>query len=86
MRAALNSTYEVDEVTAWWKTKLQSLLVTLVFILLIGIALVSVTAGIHAMHSLVWLVGFDIETPWILIVIQWLCLFCGNALRNGHRL
>jgi membrane protein len=75
VRGALNSTYEVDEDRPWWKTKLQSLATTLVFILLIGIALVTVTAGIHAMHSLVWLVGFDIETPWILIVIQWVCLF-----------
>jgi membrane protein len=75
LRATLNSVYEVDEDRAWWKTKLQSLLLTLLFILLIGIALVTVTAGIHAMHSLVWLVGFDIETPWILVVIQWVCLF-----------
>lgn len=74
LRAALNGVYEVDEHRAWWKTKLQSLLLTLMFILLIGIALVSVTAGIHAMHSLVWLVGFDIETPWILMVIQWTVL------------
>lgn len=74
VRGALNSTYEVDEDRAWWKTKLQSLTTTLVFILLIGIALVTVTAGIHAMHSLVWLIGFDIETPWVLVVIQWVCL------------
>jgi membrane protein len=75
VRDALNSVYEVDEDRAWWKTKLQSLLLTLGFILLIGIALVTVTAGIHGMHSLVWLVGFDIETPWILTLIQWGCLF-----------
>ena len=74
VRAALNSVYEVDEDRAWWTTKLQSLVLTLMFILLIGIALVTVTAGIHAMHSLVWLIGFDIQTPWVLAVIQWVVL------------
>lgn len=74
LRSSLNEVYEVDEGRAWWNVKLHALVVTLLFILLIGVALVAVTAGIRAMHSLVWLVGFDIETPWILVLIQWVCL------------
>lgn len=83
VRAALDQVYEVDEDRAWWKTKLQSLLMTLGFILLVGITLATVTAGIRAMHSLVGLVGFDIETPWVLAVIQWVCLFVVMCLATS---
>jgi membrane protein len=45
LRSAMNSVYEVDETSPWWKLKLQSLLFTFLFILLIGVALTVITAG-----------------------------------------
>src|SRR5690242_7825735 len=43
LRIALNRVYELKESRPWWKTKLQSLALTFLFILLLGIGLAAVT-------------------------------------------
>ncbi len=71
LRNALNSVYEIDESRSWWKTKLQSLILTFLFILLLAFALATVTAGLEMLHTLVEAVGYQVSAPWVLTVIQW---------------
>lgn len=70
LRNALNSVYEVDESRAWWKTKLQSLLLTFVFILLITVALATVTAGVELLRTGLESVGLEVTSTWVLTLIQ----------------
>jgi membrane protein len=70
LRSALNAVYEVDEDRAWWKTKLQSLIVTLLFICLLGIALATITAGIKLIGAVFGGFGIELTSPWLLTVIQ----------------
>ena len=71
IRTALNRVYELRESRGWWKTKLQSVLMTFLFILLIAIVLGSVTAGWSLIKITVGALGFEITSPWVLITIQW---------------
>jgi membrane protein len=70
LRNALNSVYEVDEDRAWWKTKLQSLVLTLMFIVLLAFALAVVTAGTKFAGSVMTSLGAEITSQWILMAIQ----------------
>ena len=73
LRAAMNSVYEVDETNAWWKLKLQSLLFTFLFIVLIGVALTILTAGV----SLAETAAGDSEiVKWTVVGAQWIFLLC----------
>jgi len=76
LRGALNSVYEVDEDRSWWYTKGQSLLITFMFILMLGIALGAVAAGTRMFERLLDLVGYQISSGWVLSLIQ----FGGLAL------
>ena len=71
LRSALNSVYEVDELRPWWKTKLQSLILTFLFIVLIAVALATVTLGLEFLHTIINVLGFDVPAPWTLSLIQW---------------
>ncbi len=71
LRTALNNVYEVRESRAYWKTKLQSLLLTLLFILLIAIVLTAVTAGWSLVKLTLAGAGLEITSPWVLSTIQW---------------
>lgn len=72
IRAGLNSVYEQRETRAWWSTKLQSLLLTLLFIVLIAITLVVVAAGWQLVQLGFERLGFEVTSPLILVGIQWL--------------
>jgi membrane protein len=74
LRSSLNSVYEVDEDRSWWFTKLQSLIVTFMFIVLIGIALGALAAGWQMFERGLALVGYEITSGWLLSVIQWVAL------------
>ncbi len=74
IRTALNRVYEVRESRSWWMTKLQSLVLTLLFILLIAIVLASVTAGWALVKVAVGGLGFEITSPFVLMTIQWAAL------------
>lgn len=74
IRSALNAVYELKEVRSWWNTKLQSLVLTLLFIMLIAIALIVVSSGWQFFQYLLGLMGLEVASPLILIGIQWISL------------
>ncbi|HUR97544.1 MAG TPA: YihY/virulence factor BrkB family protein, partial [Pyrinomonadaceae bacterium] len=71
LRIALNRVYEVKETRAWWKTKLQSLVLTFLFILLLAIGLAAVTAGWTLVKAALTGMGLEVSSPWIVTAIQW---------------
>ena len=71
LRAAMNSVYEVDETHAWWKLKLQSLLFTFLFIVLIAVALTTITAGVKLAETAAGDSGF---VKWLVLIGQWVFL------------
>ncbi len=74
LRNSLNSVYQLRETRPWWKTKLQSLALTFVFILLLVIALVTVSSGWAFFEQLLVMVGVEIRSPLVLIGVQWIAL------------
>jgi len=74
LRSALNSVYEVDEDRAWWYTKFQSLLLTFLFILLVGVALAALAAGMQMFQSILSAIGLHVESGWLLGIIQWVTI------------
>lgn len=74
LRSSLNAVYELREVRAWWNTKLQSLALTLLFILLLAIALVAVSSGWEFFQYILSLLGLEVGSPLVLIGLQWLSL------------
>jgi membrane protein len=74
LRSTLNSVYETDEDRSWWYTKLQSLLVTVLFILLLGFALGVLTAGWQMFERGAALIGYQVTGGWLLWTIQWLAI------------
>jgi membrane protein len=83
VRTALNRVYELKEARPWWKTKLQSLVLTFLFILLLGIALAGVTAGSTLVRAALSGVGLEVTSPWILTAIQWGALFIVMLFATG---
>lgn len=74
LRDALNAVYETDEDRPWWKTKLQSIILTFLFILLLALAMGVVTIGIQFGNSLAGMVGIHFDSPWILQSSQWVAV------------
>jgi membrane protein len=71
LRIALNRVYEVKETRSWWMTKLQSLVLTFLFILLLAIGLAAVTAGWTLVKVALAGMGFGVTSPWMVSTIQW---------------
>lgn len=71
LRIALNRVYEVTESRPWWKTKLQSLILTFLFILLLAIGLAAVTAGGTLVKAALTGMGLEIASSWVATAIQW---------------
>ncbi|MEO8573630.1 MAG: YihY/virulence factor BrkB family protein [Pyrinomonadaceae bacterium] len=71
LRIALNRVYEVKETRPWWKTKLQSLVLTFLFILLLAIGLAAVTAGWTLGKAALAGMGLEVSSPWIVSATQW---------------
>lgn len=74
IRSSLNAVYELKEARSWWNTKLQSLILTLLFIVLLGIALIVVSSGWEIFQYLLSLLGFRVTSPLVLVSIQWISL------------
>lgn len=72
LRAAMNSVYEVDECRPWWLLKLESLLFTFLFILLVAVALTILTAGVKLAETAA---GDSEWVKWTVVGVQWLFLF-----------
>jgi membrane protein len=71
LRIALNRVYEVKETRAWYMTKLQSLILTFLFILLLAVGLAAVTAGSTVVKAALGGVGMEVTSPWVVTGIQW---------------
>jgi membrane protein len=71
LRIALNRVYEVKETRSWWKTKLQALVLTFLFILLLAIGLAAVTAGWTLFRAALSGMGLGTTSPWVVTAIQW---------------
>jgi Predicted membrane protein len=74
LRSALNAVYEVGEARSWWHTKLQSLALTFLFILLIAIVLAVVSYGWQLVQLGLHSVGLTVQSPLLLQSIQWITL------------
>lgn len=72
IRSALNAVYGLRESRSWWRTKLQSLYLTLLFILLVALVLTIVFYGWQIFQMLLALAGFEITSPLVLVSIQWI--------------
>jgi len=73
-RRALNAVYELKETRAWWRTKLESLGITLVVTFLAALTLAIVFYGTHLIDVLAVSLGIPNTSPLILISIQWLSI------------
>ena len=71
IRSAMNSVYELKETRPWWQTRLQSLVLTLIFILLMAFGLAVVTVGWKAFEAGIDAVGIGLASGWILNAIEW---------------
>lgn len=74
IRSSLNAVYELSEKRSWWHTKLQSLVLTLLFIFLIAVALAGVTSGLQLFHLIFHSMNLVVSSPWILGTVQWATL------------
>ncbi len=72
IRSALNAAYGLRESRSWWRTKFQSLYLTLLFILLVALVLTIVFYGWQIFQMLLALAGFEITSPLVLVSIQWI--------------
>ncbi|MFL6375026.1 MAG: YihY/virulence factor BrkB family protein [Pyrinomonadaceae bacterium] len=71
LRSAMNAVYEVDERSAWWKLKLQSLLFTFLFIVLVAVAITIITAGVKLAETAA---GDSDMVKWTVLSAQWIFL------------
>lgn len=72
VRTALNAVYELRETRWWWKTKLQSLAITLLLIVLVAVVLGIVFYGWQAAQVALSYVGLQVTSPLVLVSIQWI--------------
>ncbi len=71
LRNSLNSIYEVKESRSWWKTKFQSLVLTLFFIVLLTVAMIAVSTGWQMFERILELIGLRVGSPFLSIGIHW---------------
>lgn len=74
LRSSLNSVYQVKESRSWWLTKVQSLALTFLFIILLVVGLLAVSAGLQGFDYLLHWAGFRFESTIMLTVVQWISL------------
>lgn len=71
VRNALNAVYGLRESRWWWKTKAQSLAITLLLVLLVAIVLGIVFYGWQLAQTGLAMVGIEVTSPLVLASIQW---------------
>ncbi len=74
IRNALNAVYSLKEYRSWWQTKLQSVLMTLLMVLLVGGVLLVVFYGGKFAASMSQTAGVDVTAFWIAGTIQWITI------------
>ncbi|HQU85219.1 MAG TPA: YihY/virulence factor BrkB family protein [Pyrinomonadaceae bacterium] len=83
LRVALNKVYELKETRSWWNTKFQSLVLTLVLILLISLGLAIVFYGWKMLSVLLEAIYLPVPPYSILVVIQWISFLIVLLLTFG---
>lgn len=95
LRSALNATYKLKETRLWPRTKLESLIITLIISLLAALVLAIVFYGWQLFQLLLANVGLQITSPLVLMSIQWIsallvmlfaCEIIYNLLPNFKKL
>lgn len=75
LRSSLNAVYEVKETRSLWWTKGQSLVSTLLFILLLAFGLMAVSTGLRMFDVMLGWAGLEVDSVLILTAVQWLTIF-----------
>ncbi len=71
LRSALNAVYQLPEVRSWWRTKLQSLILTFLFISLLTVAMILFSSGWDLLETLFAPTSINVDSPVLLGVVQW---------------
>lgn len=74
VRNALNAVYGLRETRWWWKTKLQSLALTFLVVILVALVLGIVFYGWQLAQMGLGYIGFEITSPFVLVSIQWIAV------------
>ncbi len=74
IRNALNSVYKLRETRSWWRTKLQSLVLTLVVTMLATLVLAIVFYGWQLFQIGLAGIGLEVTSPLVLTAIQWVSI------------
>ena len=74
IRNALNAVYSLKEHRSWWQTKVQSVLMTLLMVLLVGGVLLVVFYGGKVTASISHAAGVDAASFWIVAAVQWITI------------
>ncbi|HQZ82283.1 MAG TPA: YihY/virulence factor BrkB family protein [Pyrinomonadaceae bacterium] len=74
IRSALNAVYSLKEHRSWWQTKLQSVLMTLLMIFLVGGVLLVVFYAGKLTASISQTAGVNLTSLWIVGAIQWITI------------
>jgi membrane protein len=72
LRTALNHVYRLRETRWWWRTKLESLLFTLILIFLLSFVLGIVFYGWKFLSFLLTMINFPVQSLIVLQIIQWI--------------
>ena len=83
LRVALNSVFKLKETRPWWKTKLESLALTLVLIFLLSFVLGIVFYGWKFLSVFLALINLPVESFVILSIIQWISFIIVLILTFG---
>lgn len=74
IRTALNQIYNLGETRSWWRTKIQSLGITLIVAVLAATVLAIVFYGWQLFQFALASIGLEISSPLALVSIQWLSI------------
>lgn len=75
IRSALNAVYGFVDHRPWWRTKIQSLVLTLIVSGLAAVVLAIVFYGWQLVQHATAAMGYEITSPIVLVVIQWISTF-----------
>ncbi|MFL6468057.1 MAG: YihY/virulence factor BrkB family protein, partial [Pyrinomonadaceae bacterium] len=74
VRSALNAVYQRPETRAWFKLKIQSIVLTFAIVILIIAVLVLFFYGWRIAQAAIGAAGFHISSPLVLVSIQWIAV------------
>jgi len=74
IRSAMNEVFDLKESRTWWRTKAQSLLLTLVVTTLATFVLTVVFYGWELVQYSLAAIGLEVTSPLILVTIQWIAI------------